>query len=125
MCPADSTINLLNSNLTPSKPSDNPPSPIPTNPTSNSNKADPLPQVIPPTDSEESLTSLLDRFLELTPHNQSAASHCEEVAAATASINSLSPLSNVPSAPYLSHALDSPTNQSLSFPLSTAPQPQP
>ncbi|WAQ88211.1 hypothetical protein PtA15_9A338 [Puccinia triticina] len=88
MCPADSTINLLTYNLPPPKPSDNPPSPISTCPTSNSNKANLLPPVIPPTVPEEALTSLLDPCPELTPQNQLAASHPEEVAASTASINS-------------------------------------
>ncbi|POW22586.1 hypothetical protein PSHT_01011 [Puccinia striiformis] len=129
-------------------PSDNPPLPLPEpsdNPTSPpappapadstntteqvepSSAVDPSSAVIPPTAPEENSTSLADFTPDVRLDDQSAAelTHPEDTLPAAASINSLSPLSDVPSAPSPPHALESQDEESSQLPLLPRTSPAP
>ncbi|KAA1120286.1 hypothetical protein PGTUg99_006477 [Puccinia graminis f. sp. tritici] len=125
--PSSADLNIHHPTLNPSlpEPSDNSPPPIPVDSIANTEQADSSSAVIPTADPQQVPASLAhptaDSKLGINDYPAACSSHPPETAPAAASINSLSPLSDVPSASSPPHAIESPTNQSSQLPTLRGP----
>ncbi|KAA1111272.1 hypothetical protein PGT21_000033 [Puccinia graminis f. sp. tritici] len=125
--PSSADLNINHPTLNPSlpEPSDNSPPPIPVDSIANTEQADSSSAVIPTADPQQVPASLAhptaDSKLGINDYPAACSSHPPETAPAAASINSLSPLSDVPSASSPPHAIESPTNQSSQLPTLRGP----